>query len=112
MTPSATSAPLPVVCTLDATDLRERSQELLPGLFHKATGVEKLTNGARLRFSASSETLLAITRAIDTERRCCRFLRFALVVEHGEEPFSLEVTGPPGTAELLDELASLPGQGK
>jgi hypothetical protein len=41
---------------------------------------------------------------IDAERRCCRFLRFVVTVEPGDDSICLEVTGPAGTREFLDGL--------
>jgi hypothetical protein len=46
----------------------------------------------------------AIGRAVDAERRCCRVLRFAIVVEPDEGPIVLELTGPPGTREFVAAL--------
>ena len=38
--------------------------------------------------------------------RCCPFLRFVVTAEPNGGPIYLEVTGPPGTRELLDQLQS------
>jgi acetamidase/formamidase len=47
-----------------------------------------------------------ITRTIDAERRCCRFLRFQLTVEPADGPVLLDLTGPPGTREFVAALFS------
>jgi hypothetical protein len=47
------------------------------------------------------ESLAIVATFIDLERRCCAFLRFRLTVEPGGGPIWLELTGPPGTRELL-----------
>jgi hypothetical protein len=41
---------------------------------------------------------------IEAEHRCCRFLRFLLLVEPGDGPVWLEVTGPQGTEDFLSAL--------
>jgi hypothetical protein len=41
---------------------------------------------------------------MNTERHCCRFLRFVLTVEPGGGPMWLETTGPEGTVEFLETL--------
>ena len=41
---------------------------------------------------------------IDAERRCCRFLRFSVLVEADAGPIVVEITGPPGTREFLEAL--------
>jgi hypothetical protein len=44
---------------------------------------------------------------IETERQCCRFLRFQLTVESDEHTIWLEFTGPPGTREFLAGMLDL-----
>lgn len=95
---------LPVVCTLGPEALRARRQGLLAQLLQQSAGREMLADGLRLRFVASSDTLAIIARAIEAERHCCRFLRFTLVVEPGDGPFILDVTGPAGTREFVAAL--------
>lgn len=97
---------LPVACSLTPEAIRARRSALLPGLFRRADVVERIQHGIRLRFSPSSDTLDAITRTIDAERQCCRFLRFELTIEPGGGPLWLSLTGPAGTAEFLEALVS------
>jgi hypothetical protein len=98
----------PIVCTLEPGDLASRRDALLPGLAARADARETLPDGMRWRFRPSSEILAALVDAIDMERRCCRFLRFELVVEAGEGPVWLCVTGPAGTRAFLESLTQVP----
>jgi hypothetical protein len=41
---------------------------------------------------------------LERERTCCSFLRFQIIAEPENGPIILEVTGPPGTRELLRSL--------
>jgi len=66
--------------------------------------IEDPPDCVRLTFTGDSGTLEIIARVIDGERQCCRFLRFELAIEAEGGPFSLDVTGPPGTPELLKGL--------
>ena len=95
---------LPIACELTPKEMEERRQGLLPGLLAHAQERIALADGFRWRFVAGSELLAAVVQAIDLERRCCRFLRFELTVEPDAGPVWLEVTGPKGTAEFLEEL--------
>lgn len=94
---------LPIACTLTPDALRDRRQGLLADLVRRAEH-EPIADGLRLTFAASTETLSLITQAIDAERQCCRFLRFAIGIEPDGGPISVELTGPPGTREFLSAL--------
>lgn len=76
---------LPVACTLGPAALKARREGLLTDLWRRADRHEELADGHRLRFAAD-DTLELISRAIDAERRCCRFLRFRVTVEPDEGP--------------------------
>ena len=95
---------LPIACELTPAEFAKRRQGLLPGLLANAQERIPLTDGFRWRFATDSELLAAVVQAIELERQCCRFLRFILTVEPDAGPIWLEVTGPEGTAEFLDEL--------
>jgi len=95
---------LPIMCTLTPEALRARRDGLLLDLFRQAEAQEVLDNGLRLRFAPLDETLSLLAKAVDAERRCCRFLRFGIVVEPDGGPFILELTGPPDTQEFVRAL--------
>ena len=101
--------PLPISCTLSATELGARRAHLLPGLFARATSGVVLDAGYRLTFSPAAGLLESIARVVDAERQCCRFLRFALVIEPGGAAITLDVTGPEGTLEFLKDLLQAGG---
>jgi hypothetical protein len=94
----------PIVCSLTPDALEARRRGLLSEVLRLAESRDKTSDGLRLRFRASSETLELVARAVDAERRCCRFLRFAIVVEPDGGPVFLDLSGPPGTREFLDAL--------
>jgi len=96
----------PIACTLSAAELRERRAGLLPGLLARAVERVPVSNGYRWRFTPTSDLLSALGLVIEAERRCCPFLRFVVTAEPDGGPISLEVTGPPGTRELLGQLDS------
>lgn len=85
--------------------LDQRGDALLPGLARRARAVCWLGNGVRLNFGPDA-LLEEITRVMAAEHHCCQFLRFELVVEPGDGPVTLDVTGPEGTVEFLEGLLS------
>jgi hypothetical protein len=97
-------ADLPIVCTLSPDALRARRDGLLSTLVRRAEARDELPEGLRLRFAPTDEMLSTIARAVDAERRCCRFLRFEIVVQPDGGPIVLELTGPPGTREFVAAL--------
>lgn len=96
-------ADLPIACTLNDDALRVRKGSL-SRLMADATQATRVENGFRLEFGAGPETLTNIVAVIEAERQCCRFLRFGLTIEPNLGPVSLEVTGPAGTREFLEDL--------
>jgi hypothetical protein len=97
-------ADLPVACALTAADLAARRAGLLPGLAASARETSARDDGRAWRFTFEQGLLPAIALMIQTEHRCCPFLRFALTVGPGDGPVTLEVTGPQGTQEFLESL--------
>jgi hypothetical protein len=95
---------LPIACTLSPAALSARRQGLLSMLWRRAEDHVQFSDGHRLRFAASEETLSMIARTVEAERQCCRFLRFQITVEPDGGPILLELTGPPGTAEFISAL--------
>ena len=92
---------LPIVCSLTPEALQARRVGLLRELLDLAEHREQFADGMRLRFPAASATLSSIARAVEAERRCCRFLRFSITVAPDNGPIVLELTGPAGTGEFL-----------
>ncbi len=92
---------LPVACSLDARELAQRQADLRQGILARAISIETLPDGRRWRFRESDGLLSALGAVIDAERRCCRFLNFALTAEPDLGEVTLDVTGPEGTREAL-----------
>jgi hypothetical protein len=92
-------------CTLSAAQLHARRQELLPGLFEQADTISEIPNGLRLTFSPRPGFLAECARVIEQEQTCCSFLRFQIAIEPQQGLVTLEITGLPGTANMLLALA-------
>src|SRR5258708_18110614 len=102
----------PIVCTLTAPELRERRAGLLQRVRQRLAEVRPLAAAAgyELRFPGDEATVADVLEMVRLESRCCAFLRFRVTLEPAGGPLLLEVSGPPGGAELLaDEL--MPGIG-
>jgi hypothetical protein len=98
---STSSSP---ACSLSPAQLQERRQALIPGLLKRADQVTDLDDGLRLRLAYRDGLLGELARVIEQEQTCCSFLRFQLSVEASAGPIVFEVTGPPGTRQMLRSL--------
>ena len=98
---------LPVACTLTPEALRARREGLLMGVVRRAEHREELSEGLRLQFAPSGETIALIAQALDAERHCCRFPRFGITVEPDGGPVFLDLTGPSGTRDFVNALLEL-----
>ena len=97
-------AELPIACTLTPEALQTRREGLLMDLVRRTVRREDLTDGLRLEFAPSGDTIALIARAIEAERHCCRFLRFGMTVEPDGGPVFLELRGPAGTRDFISAL--------
>ena len=102
---------IPIACSLTPAEFAAMRGGLLPGLLSHATSREPIHGGYRWQFEPRSDLLEEIAAVLEAEHRCCRFLRFVLVVEPGDGPVSLEITGPEGTEAFLTTLLDTSGLG-
>lgn len=93
-----------VWCTLKPGELEAMRDGLLPGLLTMASARERIPGGFRWRFDPQVGLVNKAGAVIDAEHRCCRFLGFRLLVEPGDGPVWLEVTGPEGAEDFLSTL--------
>ena len=101
---ASTMTELPIACSLTPDALQARRAGLSWDLVHRAEGHEDLSEGLRLRFPPTSETLDAVIQAVEAERHCCRFLRFGITIGPDGGPVFLQLTGPSGTREFIGAL--------
>jgi hypothetical protein len=100
---------LPVACTLTEPEMARRRAGLFADLKRRRQEARWSPEGVVLRYGPEPDTLALLTEFIQLERRCCPFLHFRLTVGPGDNPAWLELTGPPGTRELLTREIGGPG---
>jgi hypothetical protein len=84
---------IPIACNLSDSELRERRETILKFFRQSLVKVRPLPLGLAFTFQPSSEVLTGLAELVDLERKCCPFLTFRIVVEAGDLPIRLEVTG-------------------
>ena len=94
---------LPIACTLNELQLRERRQVIMDAFANVHVGVTELEDGYAFTFPASSAMLQQIAQLVDLERQCCAFLTFKILVEARNTAIRLEVTGPREAKKVIAE---------
>lgn len=95
---------LPIACSLTDSELQQRRTDVLREAKSAMTAVRETENGFIYQFASASDRIGALANLITLEHQCCPFLTFKLTVEPGNQPVSLELSGPEGTKEFLIAL--------
>jgi hypothetical protein len=100
---------LPIACTLTETELRKRRDRLAAALRRIDVTVTELVDGYAFAFAPNSAAFMDVAELVDMERQCCPFLNFRLVIEAGNAPMRLEITGPLQSKALIADFFSCGG---
>lgn len=93
----------PIACKLTSPELQKRKAEVLASLKAKVQKREELPNGYSYLFASTDKNIDEVTNFIKTERICCDFFNFKIVVEDDE--LWLTITGEEGTKIFItDEM--------
>jgi hypothetical protein len=89
-----------MACKLTSPELRKRKEEVISKL--KALVLEKkeLPDGYAYKFDGTDEILDSLTAFIKSERLCCDFFDFMLLVSNDAVAW-LEITGEKGAKEFI-----------
>jgi hypothetical protein len=93
---------LPVGCTLSAEALQERKSTIRAAVRNAVLSRSRIPGGYRYEFANDSTTFRQLSRMVELERECCRFLRFGLS-ETGKT-IRLDVSGQPEALVIVEEL--------
>jgi hypothetical protein len=95
------SIDLPIACTLTDAEMRERRTTVLDAFRKAVLETTPVPLGYAFRLEPKSEVLTQLLHLVDLERQCCPFLTFKVIVAPGNQPFTLEITGPPEATPLI-----------
>jgi hypothetical protein len=98
------------VSSLSAAQLDAKRRQLLPPLFELAETIVEIPDGLRLTFAARPGWLPKCAAVIEQEQAAGSFLAFNLTVEAQQGAVTLDITGLPGTANMLRALSRRDGQ--
>lgn len=92
---------IPIACTLNEEQLKERMDGALAKLMAQCESSDELEDGYALRFPNSAEIIAELARFIAFERDCCSFFTFELVCAPQQGPVTLRLRGPEGLKEFV-----------
>jgi hypothetical protein len=95
---------LPIACSLESAELREREATLLARFRSGVVETEELADGYAFRLSGDADSVRLVAELIAAERACCRFVTFEVRALPNMGPVTVRVTGPDGTKEFLRNL--------
>lgn len=88
-------------CKLTTPELQERKKTLIADLKEKMLEKIETDRGFKYRFEGSDKMLDLLNSFIKTERLCCDFFTFNLVIASESESVWLELSGPEGIKEFI-----------
>lgn len=89
-----------LACKLTSPELRKRKEEVIAVLKQKVLERKELADGYNYSFDGSDDMLDTIASFIKSERLCCPFFEFKMVVSPNNA-ISLEISGPEGVKEFI-----------
>ena len=96
-----------VACKLTSVELQKRKQQVLASLKSKVQEKTELSDGYIYRFDGSDTLLMELISFIQTERACCNFFTFQLLIADAESPVFLTISGPEGAKEFINSEMDL-----
>jgi len=101
MEAATVNSDIPIACTLNDAEFRERERTVLDQLKASVIDVIETTNGFAFLFPSDDASFAALNEFIVLERRCCPFLDFNLTIPRGLGEIRLEVSGEVGVKDFI-----------
>ncbi|MDB5282420.1 MAG: hypothetical protein JWO06_1495 [Bacteroidota bacterium] len=88
-------------CTLTTPELQTRKATVLESLRRQIAEQKELENGYAFKFAGTDTVLDEIISFVKTERQCCTFFTFNLLVKDDKNFIWLELTGPQSAKQFI-----------
>lgn len=88
-------------CKLTTAEFQERKATVIAELKGMMTKKKELKEGYAYKFAGSDEVVAKLNEFIKTEKECCDFLSFNLVVSKDKSSAWLEITGAEGVKDFI-----------
>jgi hypothetical protein len=88
-------------CRLTTPELQKRKETVIASLKKQVLEKKELPDGYAFKFEGSDQLLDELTEFIKSERACCSFFTFGIIVNGDGKATWLNLTGPNGTKEMI-----------
>jgi hypothetical protein len=96
-----------ISCKLTSPELQKHKTEVIALLKAEVLQRKELGNGYQYSFKGADKIIDDITGFIKSERACCDFFTFNLLIEDVNRNVLLTITGPEGTKEFINSEMDL-----
>lgn len=103
----AKNKPGELSCKLSPPEIRERKETVLASLKTQMLEKQELPDGFAFKFPGTDAVLDELAEFIKTERQCCDFFIFGLSVSGDKSEAWLQLTGPEGAKEFIENELEL-----
>jgi MerR family transcriptional regulator, copper efflux regulator len=100
--PGSVRQPIPIACSLTASEQADRSEEFATVLQRGLLGREEIPGGVRLHFRRSTGLREDLVELTEREKECCPFFDFR--IDASDEEVVLEVIAPEEARPIVDLL--------
>lgn len=108
MNTNPSTSELPIACDLTEQQQQRRREALASDIFKNFQQADELEDGYAFRYPGDEAQARSLLDFIMFERKCCAFLTFELVFEHGQGSIWLRLRGAEGVKEFIrDEMRML-----
>jgi hypothetical protein len=94
---------IPIACTLDRAQMRQRGEDIRTLGRAALTTVERGERHVVLRFRPDPEIRRQVEQLVAAESECCAFLDF--MITHERDATAVTIVSPPEGAPVMHELA-------
>lgn len=84
----------PLICKLTSSEMQERKSTVLTSLQKKILETKELKDGYSFKFRGNDKTINELVDFVKSERACCNFFSFNLLVTGDTSSVWFSLTGP------------------
>lgn len=91
-----------LACKLTSPELQKRRKTVLLSLKNQMSEKKELPDGYAFKFPGTDKIVDELAEFIKTERQCCDFFNFGLLISGDKSEAWLELTGAEGSKDFIE----------